>query len=188
MCWRCRTNSRSRSSTDCSCMASDSGGTSWIRGCPTLFLTARALLARRRTDNAAKAVALFEQIIAADPAFAPAYAGTCQRAGCVLMATPSTEAPPPDPRMRPAALAGDRDRSTAGRRTCRPRGLYARDRNWDFARASFATAMKMDPTLTTAHADFVLVRPASAWRNGGGAACDRGGTDEPSRCRWTYAA
>ena len=40
-----------------------------------LYLTARAVVARRGTSNAQKAAELFEQVIKTDPAFAPAYAG-----------------------------------------------------------------------------------------------------------------
>ena len=40
-----------------------------------LYLKGHALAVRRNTSNAQKAAELFEQVIASDPAFAPAYAG-----------------------------------------------------------------------------------------------------------------
>ena len=56
------------------------------------FLTARALQARRQHGNAGKAAQLFEQIIAADPEFAPAHAGLASALGAFSTATPSIEA------------------------------------------------------------------------------------------------
>jgi TolB-like protein len=121
-----------------------------------MFFTARALQAKRRTDNAAKAVRLFEEIIEADPTFAPAFAGLASALGAFSRATPSVEAPPPDPRMRPAAeRAIELDRFLAEAHAAIA-NLYARDRDWERARASFLRAIELDPTLTTAHSEFVL--------------------------------
>ena len=123
----------------------------------TTFVTARALQAKRNTDNAVKAVRLFEQVIAADPQFAPAYAGVASALGAFSRATPSIETPPPDPRMRTAALrAIELDPFLAEAHSAMG-SLYARERDWNNARASFTKAIELEPTLTTAHAEFVLM-------------------------------
>jgi serine/threonine-protein kinase len=122
-----------------------------------LFLTARALQARRHTANAGQAARLFEQIIAAEPGFAPAHAGLASALGAFSTATPSVEAPPPDPRMRTAASrAIELDPFLAEAHSAMG-SLYARDRDWNNARASFTKAIELEPTLTTAHSEFVLM-------------------------------
>jgi serine/threonine-protein kinase len=122
----------------------------------TQFLTARALQARRNTIHAGQAAELFAQIIAADEEFAPAHAGLASALGAFSLATPSVEAPPPDPRMRIAALrAIDLDPFLAEAHAAMG-SLYARDRDWVTARASFAKAIDLEPTLTTAHSELVL--------------------------------
>jgi serine/threonine-protein kinase len=122
----------------------------------TTFLIARALQARRQIANSGAAAALFEQIIKADPGFAPAHAGLASTLGANSGATPSTEEFPPDPRMRPAALrAIELDADLAEAHSAMG-SLYARDHDWTNARASFTKAIELEPTLTTAHTDFVL--------------------------------
>jgi eukaryotic-like serine/threonine-protein kinase len=120
------------------------------------FLTARALQARRNTDNAGKAAQLFEQILAAEPDFAPAHAGLASALGAFSLATPGTDAPPPDPRMRSFALRAIKLDPFLAEAHSAMGSLYARDRDWNNARASFLKALELEPTLTTAHSEFVL--------------------------------
>jgi serine/threonine-protein kinase len=120
------------------------------------FLTARALQARRQIANSAKAAALFEQIIAADPGFAPAHAGLASALGAFSGANTTAEALPPDPRMRPAALRAVTLDPFLAEAHSAMGSLYARDHDWPNARASFTKAMELEPTLTTAHTEFVL--------------------------------
>jgi serine/threonine-protein kinase len=120
------------------------------------FLTARALQARRNTDNAGKAAQLFEQIIAAEPDFAPAHAGLASALGAFSLATPGTDAPPPDPRMRRFALRAIKLDPYLAEAHSAMGSLYARDHDWNNARASFRKALELEPTLTTAHSEFVL--------------------------------
>jgi len=121
------------------------------------FLTARALLARRQIANSGKAAVLFEQIVAADPDFAPAHAGLASALGAFSMSNPSAEEVPPDPRMRPAALRAIKLDPFLADAHSAMGSLYARDHDWTNARASFTKAIEMEPTLTTAHTDFVLM-------------------------------
>ena len=121
------------------------------------FLTARALQARRQIANSGKAAALFEQIIKAEPGFAPAHAGLASALGAFSTSNPTAEELPPDPRMRPAAeRAIDIDPFLADAHSAMG-SLYARDHDWPNARASFMKAIELEPTLTTAHTDFVLM-------------------------------
>jgi eukaryotic-like serine/threonine-protein kinase len=121
------------------------------------FLTARALQARRQLANSAKAAALFEQIIAADPEFAPAHAGFASAVGAFSTANPAAEELPPDPRMRPAALRAIKLDPFLAEAHSAMGSLYARDHDWTNARTSFTKAIELEPTLTTAHTDFVLM-------------------------------
>ena len=134
------------------------------------FLTARALQARRQIENSGAAAALFEQIIAADPEFAPAHAGLASALGAFSMATPSARELPPDPRMRPAAMRAIMLDPFLAEAHSAMGSLYARDHDWTNARASFTKAIELEPTLTTAHTEFALMvllplgQPAEALR------------------------
>jgi TolB-like protein len=121
------------------------------------FLTARALQARRQIANSNKAAVLFEQIIAAEPEFAPAHAGLASALGAFSMSNPSAEELPPDPRMRPAAMRAITLDPFLAEAHSAMGSLYARDHDWTNARASFTKAIELEPTLTTAHTDFVLM-------------------------------
>jgi serine/threonine-protein kinase len=121
------------------------------------FLTARALQARRQVVNSGKAAALFEQIVAADPDFAPAHAGLASALAAFSTASPSAEALPPDPRVHPAALRAIMLDPFLAEAHSAMGSFYARERDWKRARASFTEAMKLEPTLTTAHSEFVLM-------------------------------
>ena len=120
------------------------------------FLTARALQARRQLANSGKSAALFEQIIAAEPGFAPAHAGLASALGAFSTANPTAEELPPDPRMRPAALRAINLDPFLAEAHSAMGSLYARDHDWANARASFTKAIELEPTLTTAHTEFVL--------------------------------
>jgi tetratricopeptide (TPR) repeat protein len=121
------------------------------------FLAARALQARRNTDDAGKAAQLFEQITAAEPDFAPAHAGLASALAAFSLAASATNAPPPHPRMRPAALRAIELDPFLAEAHLAMGSLYARDKDWTNARTSFTKAIELAPTLTTAHTDFVLM-------------------------------
>jgi len=121
------------------------------------FLTARALHARRQLPNSARAASLFEQIIAADPGFAPAHAALASALGAFSTSNPSAEELPPDPRMRPAALRAITLDPFLAEAHSAMGSLYARDHDWTNARSSFTKAIELEPTLTTARTDFVLM-------------------------------
>ena len=121
------------------------------------FLTARALQSRHTVEDATRAARLFEQIIETDPSFAPAYAGLASALGVFSRSTPDAVMPPPDLRMEPAAKrAIDLDPWLSEAHAAMG-SLHARDRDWVNARASFTKAMELNPTLTSAHTEFVLM-------------------------------
>jgi eukaryotic-like serine/threonine-protein kinase len=121
-----------------------------------LFLKARGLQARRHVENAGKAVELFEQVIARDRSFAPAWAGLASALGTFTRAVPGEAPPPPDPRMEPAAREAIRLDPLLAEAHAAIGMLHAQAREWALAEASFANALALDPSLTTIHTDFVL--------------------------------
>ena len=117
--------------------------------------TARALQARRQLANSDKSAVLFEQIIAADPGFAPAHAGLASALGAFSTSNPTAKN---CHQIRACGLLPCA-RSLSIRfwpTPIQPWEVYARDHDWTNARASFTKAIELEPTLTTAHTDFVL--------------------------------
>jgi adenylate cyclase len=121
-----------------------------------LFLKARGLQARRHVENAGKAAELFDQVLARDRSFAPAWAGLASALGALTMAVPGEAPPPPDPRMEPAAREALRLDPLLAEAHAAIGLLHAQAREWALAEASFQNALALDPSLTTIHTDFVL--------------------------------
>jgi eukaryotic-like serine/threonine-protein kinase len=121
-----------------------------------LFLKARGLQARRHVENAGKAADLFEEVIARERSFAPAWAGLASALSAFTRAVPGEAPPPPDPRMEPAAREAIRLDPLLAEAHAAIGMLHAQAREWTHAEASFARALALDPSLTTIHTDFVL--------------------------------
>ena len=121
-----------------------------------LFLKGRGLMARRHVDNAGPAAALFEQVIARDPSFAPAWAGVASSLAAFSRATITEAMEPPNPRMDEAALEAIRLDPLLAEAQAAMGSLQARDREWAAAEAAFRQALRLNPSLTTTHTDFVL--------------------------------
>jgi serine/threonine-protein kinase len=121
-----------------------------------LFLRARGLLARRHTENAGRAAELFEQVVARDPSFAPAWAGLASALGAFSLAVPAEALPPPDPRMDEAALEALRLDPFLAEAQAAVGSLHARDREWESAEVAFREALRLNASLTWIHTDFVL--------------------------------
>jgi TolB-like protein/predicted Ser/Thr protein kinase len=121
------------------------------------FLKARGLRSRRSAENALKAAAIFEAVVARDPGFAPAWAGLASAAAdATRHAAPREEMPPLDPRMEPAALTAIRIDPLLAEAHAALGSVYGRNRDWTNAERSFLEALKRNPSLTTTHTDFVL--------------------------------
>jgi serine/threonine-protein kinase len=118
-----------------------------------IYLRARALVGRSGHENAQRAADLFEQVIARDPAFAPAYAGLADAyAKMSWQIEAGTRIPLRHDEalrlMRPAAMkALELDGELAEAHAAM--GLtYAREHEWLKAQASFEKAIALDSTLT----------------------------------------
>ena len=113
-----------------------------------LYLRARTLVARRGTESAQQAARLFEQVIANDPAFAPAHAGLADAYGAMSWELTGLSLEQGLTGMRPAAIkALELDPLLAEAHAAM--GItYARERDWENARKSFERAIELNPTLT----------------------------------------
>jgi len=112
------------------------------------YLRARTVVSRRGTESAQQAARLFEQVIEMDPSFALAYAGLADAYAEMSWQLTGLSLEEGLRGMRPAAeqaLALDPELAEAHAAM----GLtYAREREWDFATASFDWALELNPTLT----------------------------------------
>ena len=121
-----------------------------------MFLKAQGLLARRNTDNAVAGRDLFEQVIAREPEYAPAWAGLASAIGAFSRATRGETQPPPDPRMEEAVSEAIRIDPLLAEAQSALGSLRARDRQWLSAEEAFRAALKLNPSLTTTYTEFVL--------------------------------
>ena len=101
-----------------------------------------------------QAAALFEQVIAKDPAFAPAYAGLADAYAFMSWEIPALSPEEGLRRMRPAAVkAIELDPLLAEAQAAM--GLtYARERDWEHAQQSFDRAIELNPSLTHVHTNY----------------------------------
>jgi serine/threonine-protein kinase len=119
-----------------------------------LYLTARAVVGRRGTASAQQAAELFEQVIAKDPAFAPAYAGLVDAYAFMSMEIQGLPFETALSRMRPAAVKGlELDPLLAEAHAGMGR-LHSRQRDWENARRSFQRAIELNPTLTQTYTNY----------------------------------
>ena len=121
------------------------------------YLKARSLANRRGPDDSQKAVELFEQVIAADPAFAPAYAGLVDAYGWWALPAPASGGirfETAYSRMRPAAVkALELDPLLAEAHAAMGR-VYSIERDWKNADSSFRKAIDLNPTLTQIYTNY----------------------------------
>jgi eukaryotic-like serine/threonine-protein kinase len=119
-----------------------------------MYLRARALVARRGTAASEQAAALFEQVIAKDPTFAPAYAGLADAYAFMSWQIPGLSPDEGLRHMRPAAVkAIELDPLLAEAHNAM--GLtYSRELDWENARKSFDRAIELNPSLTQVHGNY----------------------------------
>jgi TolB-like protein/tetratricopeptide (TPR) repeat protein len=120
------------------------------------FLRGRGLQVRRHVENAGRAAALFEQVIARDRSFAPAWAGLASALGAFSRAVPGDVLPPRNPVMETAAMEAIRLDPLLADAHAALGALYAQDREWARADESFREALALNPSLTAVHTDYVL--------------------------------
>ena len=113
-----------------------------------LYLRGRALVARRGSESAEAAARLFEQVIAIDAEFAPAHAGLADAYATMAWSIDGLAPAAALAGMRPAAVrALQLDGELAEAHAAM--GLtYARELDWDKARASFERALELNPNLS----------------------------------------
>ena len=125
-----------------------------------LYLRGRTLIDRQGTSIALKAAELFQQVIAKDPSFAPAYAGL---ADSYAVASQEIQGP-----LRPASISPER--ALALMRPAAETALrldpllaeahaafglmHARERNWSKAEESFRRAIDLNPTLSSVYTTY----------------------------------
>jgi serine/threonine-protein kinase len=117
----------------------------------------RALVMQRGTAKAAAAAKVFEQVIAMDPAFAPAYAGLAEAyAAWSWDLDGGISAEDGIAAMRPAAeKALHLDPLLAEAHGAM--GLtYAREQQWENARESFEEALRLSPSSTDLRASYAI--------------------------------
>ena len=123
------------------------------------YLIARGILARKDPSEVQRAVGLFEEVAAADPAFAPAYAGLASAAAARAYVYPSVvDAIAPDvahATIRPAAARAIALDPLLAEAHAAMGIVHAADRNWTAAEASFHRALALDRSRTEVHTEFV---------------------------------
>jgi TolB-like protein len=120
-----------------------------------LYLTARAVVARRGTASAKKAAELFEQVIARDPAFAPAYAGLVDAYAFMSMGIRGVSFETALARMRPAAVKAVEIDPLLAEAHAAMGLLHSRERDWENAQRSFQRAIELNPSLTRTYTNYV---------------------------------
>jgi TolB-like protein len=130
------------------------------------YLTARALVSRQRggggVQSAQKAVEYLQQVIALDPAFAPAYAGLAD--AYAYMSLPTYQGMPVSKAqglMRTAALkALELDPDLAEAHAAMG-VVYARDLDWARSQRHFEQAIALNPVLSQVYTSysFFTLRP-----------------------------
>ena len=128
------------------------------------------LLDRRSIFPAQQAAELFQQVIARDPAFAPAYAGLANAYAAAVSSnwsSPGSRPPKrPCPIMRPGGGQSSSARSPAGRGTrghglrCTPAKL-----DWQKADESFRRAIDLNPSLTQSLRRLFSRRRSCRWES-----------------------
>ena len=125
----------------------------------TLYLKARTLVERRRTEDAEAAVPLFQQIIARDPTFAPAYAGLADAYAFMSQSLPDVLGMHHVQAlglMRSAAEKSIELDPLLAEAHAAMGFLHSRDLAWDDAARSFERAIELNPSLTHVYTSYSL--------------------------------
>jgi len=121
-----------------------------------LYLKARAVLDRRDVSNAKDAVAVFQQVIAKDPSYAPAYAGLAHAYAYWSQSYFGISFEEGLSHMRPAAQKALELDPLLAESHAAMGHLYSRERNWDKAVAEFRRALELNPSLTHIHTSYSI--------------------------------
>jgi TolB-like protein len=120
-----------------------------------LYLKGRGLVDRRDIPNLEKAADLFQQVIARDPVFAPAYAELAN--AYALMSAPTSSSLPFEPAhsiLRTAAVkARELDPLLADAHAAMG-WAYSREHDWTNAEHAFQRAIELNPSLTQTYTGY----------------------------------
>jgi serine/threonine-protein kinase len=124
-----------------------------------MFLRGQSLMAQREVNSSDAAASIFWDVYSREQSFTPALAEWARslsfrsrRVGQAL-----------DPKVPAAArTAVERDADLAEAHAAMG-WVYAHELDWDKAKTSFSTALKLDPNLTTIHTDYVTT---TLWATG----------------------
>ncbi len=125
-----------------------------------LYLKARGMVGKER--QAAAAVELFQQVIARDPGFAPAYAGLVDAYAYIsnhIRSQPSSSTPMLEdalPLMRQAAMKALEVDELLAEAHAAMGTVYARELDWNNAQKSFQRALELNPNLTRIHREYAV--------------------------------
>lgn len=119
-----------------------------------VYLQARARVRRAGTDNGKEAATLFEQVIAMDPAYAPAYAGLAEAYAAMSWQIPGLASDEGVKRMRPAALKAVELDPLLAEAHAAMGATLARELDWRNATASYERAIELNPSLTDIHVNY----------------------------------
>jgi serine/threonine-protein kinase len=121
-----------------------------------LYLKSRHLLVRRDNEAAKEAAGAFQQVIAKDPAFAPAYAGLAHAYAFWSQNYYGISFEEGLSLMRPAAMKALQLDPLLAESHAAMGHLYARERNWEKAVAAFRRAIELNPILTHIHTSYAF--------------------------------
>jgi serine/threonine-protein kinase len=119
-----------------------------------LYLRARAIQ-RGRAGNVSPSIPIFEQAIAKDPSFAPAYAGLAV-AHLTLSGLPQSDAVTEVAEMRAAAEKAIELDPLSSESYDALGAAYAREAQWDQAEKSFHRSMELQPGRLESHGYYAM--------------------------------
>ena len=128
-----------------------------------LYLEGRTHLRHAGDGPARTAAGLFEQVIAKDPAFAPAHAGLVDAWAAVSINSSGAAADEAVAKMKPAAEKALQIDPLLAEAHAALGVVLARDRNWNDAEAAFRRALDLNRNLPSIRASFVL---STLWPQG----------------------
>jgi adenylate cyclase len=118
-----------------------------------LYLQARALSLRFEAPTRRKAVPVFEQAIAKDPSFAPAYAGLAEE-HALLSGNTNFDIPREVEQLRAAAEKAIELDPLSAESYDALGAAYARDGKWEQSEKSFLRAIEIQPQRADSHTHF----------------------------------
>jgi eukaryotic-like serine/threonine-protein kinase len=120
-----------------------------------LYLKGRGLIDRRGVPDLEQAAGVFEQVLARNPAFAPAHAGLANAYALMSVPISSTLSfATAQSMLRPAALRARELDPMLAEAHAAMGWLYSREFDWDSAEKSFRRALELNPSLSQTYTSY----------------------------------